>query len=204
MEPASGAPGSQSATSPSEPSSGSAPVDLGPWRCVADPSVETFLRCGRCEKPICPRCMIQTPVGARCRQCAQLRKLPMFELRPLDYLKAIGAALGASIVCGVVLALVLQMVPFLGFLRFFLMVGVGYVVGDAVTRLTGGKRGTVVGVIAGVSVPIGMILGLAALFIVGGAIPVLAITVAVASTLFQIWSLLGVVVAAAVAFTRAR
>src|SRR6478672_1827075 len=115
MEPASGTPGAQSATSPSEELPESAPVDLGPWRCATDPSVETFLRCGRCEKPICPRCMIQTPVGARCRQCAQLRKLPMFELRPLDYLKAIGAALGASIACGVVLALVLQMVPFLGF-----------------------------------------------------------------------------------------
>jgi hypothetical protein len=128
----------------------------------------------------------------------------MFELRPLDYLKAIGAALGASIVCGVVLALALQMVPFLGFLRFFLMVGVGYVVGDAVTRLTRGKRGTTVAVIAGASVPIGLILGQAGLYIVGGAYPLLAITVAVATHLLQIWSLFGVVVAAVVAYMRVR
>jgi hypothetical protein len=148
--------------------------------------------------------MIQTPVGARCRQCAQLRKLPMFELRPLDYLRAIGAALGASIVCGVVLALVLQMVPFLGFLRFFLMVGVGYVVGDAVTRLANRKRGTVVGVIAGVSVPIGLILGQAGIYIAGGAFPLLAITVAIATNLVSIWSLFGMVVAAVVAYMRVR
>jgi hypothetical protein len=128
----------------------------------------------------------------------------MFTLGPLDYLKAIGAALGASSACGVVLALMLQMVPFLGFLRFFLMVGVGYVVGDAVTRLTRGKRGTVVGVIAGVSVVIGIILGQAGLYIVGGAFPLLAITVAIATHVLQIWSLFGLVVAAVVAYMRVR
>src|SRR5262245_7123698 len=109
-------------------SAASIPAEVGPWRCAADPSVETYLRCGRCDTPICPRCMIQTPVGSRCRTCARIRKLPMFVLSPADYLKAIGTALAASIVCGAVVALVLHMAPFLGILRFFLMAGLGYTV----------------------------------------------------------------------------
>src|SRR4051812_8829736 len=179
-------------------------AEVGPWRCTADPSVETYLRCGRCDTPICPRCLIQTPVGSRCRPCARIRKLPIFVLSPLDYLKAVGAALIASVVAGAVLALLLQMAPFLGILRFFLMAGLGYVVGEAVSRCTGRKRGNVLGVIAGIAVVIGVIVGQAVFFMSTGGDAVLAFPVAVASAVLPIWSLLGLVVAAAVAFSRAR
>jgi hypothetical protein len=147
--------------------------------------------------------MIQSPVGARCRACAQIRKLPMFVLSPADYLKAIGTALGASIVCGAVVALALHLAPFLGILRFFLMAGLGYAVAEAMLRFTR-KRGTVVGAIAGIAVVIGVIVGQALFFLVGGADPVLAFMVATATAILPIWSLLGVVVAAAVAFSRVR
>lgn len=179
------------------------PAEVGPWRCAADPSVETYLRCGRCDTPICPRCMIQTPVGSRCRTCARIRKLPMFTLSPADYLKAIGTALAASIVCGAVVALVLHMAPFLGILRFFLMAGLGYTVAEALLRFTR-KRGTVVGVITGISVVLGVIVGQALFFLLGGADPALAFMVATATAILPIWSLLGVVVAAVVAFSRVR
>jgi hypothetical protein len=72
------------------------PTLTGPLRCAAHPKTETYLRCGKCEKPICPRCMIQTPVGARCRQCAGLRRLPMFDVRPLDLVKGFLSAVAAS------------------------------------------------------------------------------------------------------------
>ena len=55
----------------------SAPSEPEALHCAAHPQVETYLRCGRCETPICPRCLIQTPVGSRCRDCAQIRKLPI-------------------------------------------------------------------------------------------------------------------------------
>ncbi len=37
--------------------------------CTRHPQVETGLRCGRCQTPICPRCMIYTAVGLRCPDC---------------------------------------------------------------------------------------------------------------------------------------
>ena len=33
--------------------------------CATHPEVETGLSCGRCETLICPRCLVQTPVGTR-------------------------------------------------------------------------------------------------------------------------------------------
>ena len=68
----------------------------GPMRCAPIRASRRTCAKGRCEKPICPRCLIQTLVGARCRDCAQLRKLPMFDVRPLDYPRAIGGGLAAS------------------------------------------------------------------------------------------------------------
>src|SRR3954465_11602507 len=92
------------------------PLGPGPWPCPTDSNVETYLRCGRCEKPICPRCLIQTPVGARCRDCAQLRKLPMFQVGPVDYLRGAGGGLAAAIGGGLALTFLQRLVPFVGFL----------------------------------------------------------------------------------------
>lgn len=207
MEPVAGTSGSDTAPAVSPPDA--TPLSgPGPWRCAADPSVETYLRCGRCDKPICPRCMIQTPVGSRCRDCAQLRKLPMFVLRPKDYLKAIGASLGAGIGTAIVLTLILALVPFAGFLRLFLMAGFGYVVGEAVSKATGNKSGNILGVIAALGVPLGLILGQAGFFMVNGVPPVLALEAATAvffrESFRQIWSLFGLAVAAFIAFSRGR
>ncbi|HEX2914551.1 MAG TPA: B-box zinc finger protein [Chloroflexia bacterium] len=38
--------------------------------CARHPEVETGLRCGRCDTPICPRCMVHADVGIRCPDCA--------------------------------------------------------------------------------------------------------------------------------------
>lgn len=43
-------------------------------RCALDPDTETNLTCGKCGQPICPKCLVQTPVGARCPQCAALKQ----------------------------------------------------------------------------------------------------------------------------------
>lgn len=37
--------------------------------CANHPNRETNLRCNHCEKPICPKCAVQTPVGYRCQEC---------------------------------------------------------------------------------------------------------------------------------------
>ena len=41
--------------------------------CYRHPGRETNVACSNCERPICPDCMISTPVGMRCPECARER-----------------------------------------------------------------------------------------------------------------------------------
>lgn len=102
--------------------------------CANHPTVETLLRCNKCNKPICQRCGVRTPVGIRCRQCAQMRRPPMYVLGPLHYLLAALVALPASFLAG----LVMQRMGI--FLAFFLGAAVGGLVAEVVYRVTR-KRG---------------------------------------------------------------
>ncbi len=104
--------------------------------CAAHPDVETGLRCSKCEKPICPRCLVQTPVGARCRDCAQLRRLPTFNLSAGLYLRAAGAGGAAAAVIGLIWA----SLPFVGWLGLLLGAVAGFLIGESVSRAANRRR----------------------------------------------------------------
>ena len=80
-------------------------------KCATHPEVDTNLSCGKCGKPICPKCMVQTPVGFRCRECADVRRLPTYELTPPQYLKAVGVGLGLAIVIGIIWGVIWRALP---------------------------------------------------------------------------------------------
>lgn len=41
------------------------------WRCYRHPDREAGVRCRRCERAICPDCMVTAPVGFQCRDCVK-------------------------------------------------------------------------------------------------------------------------------------
>jgi hypothetical protein len=120
-------------------------------KCAAHPEVETTLRCGKCGKPICPRCMIQTPVGARCRDCARLNKLPTYRVSTVYYLRATGTALGMALAVGIVWGLIANSVPFI-VLNLILAGGAGYAIGEVTGLAINRKRGKWLAVIGGIAV----------------------------------------------------
>jgi len=117
-------------------------------RCARHPDIETDLRCGKCLQPICPKCVVQTPVGARCPKCAALKKLPVFEISTIFYMRAIAAGLATAAVAGAIW----KFIPLGGFFLFFMALVVGYVIGEAVSLAANRKRGPGLQIIAGISV----------------------------------------------------
>lgn len=41
------------------------------WHCYRHPDREAGVRCRRCDRAICPDCMISAPVGFQCRSCVK-------------------------------------------------------------------------------------------------------------------------------------
>ena len=120
-------------------------------KCAFHPDVETNLRCGKCGKPICPKCLVQTLVGARCPDCAKLYKLPTYQVSTTYLLRAIGTGAGMAIVGGVIWGVVRGSVPFF-YLNFLLAPAVGYAIGEVISLSVNRKRGAILAVIAGVAV----------------------------------------------------
>lgn len=127
--------------------------ETGPVRCARHPDVETNLRCGKCGTPICPRCMIQTPVGARCPDCAKLTKIPTYQVTTDYYLRASGAALGTALVIGVVWGIIQNYLRgFFFILGFILGYGLGIAMSEAISRSVNRKRGIGLAIIGAVGV----------------------------------------------------
>jgi hypothetical protein len=122
-------------------------------QCAKHPNVETNVTCGKCGKPICPKCMVQTPVGMRCKDCARLKKLPTYQLSTQYILRAVGAGLGIGIVCGFAWWAIDLVLPFF-LLRILIAAGAGYAVGEVVSLAVNRKRGTILAIIGGLGATI--------------------------------------------------
>lgn len=90
--------------------------------------------------------MIMTPGGQRCRECANLRPPPDYDVNTTAKLRAAGAAIVVGVVSGALWALV---PPFIGLFVFLLAAGLGYVMAEAIQRVTNRKRGYVLQITAG-------------------------------------------------------
>jgi hypothetical protein len=116
-------------------------------QCARHPKVETYVRCGKCDQPICPNCMVAGPVGVRCRDCSRQNLDAIMRGSPRQYLLALLSAFGSALLLGW-----LTHVPFF----WFWLSGVyGYAVGEATLRGGGRKRGLAMQIIAGVAAAVG-------------------------------------------------
>ena len=114
-----------------------------PLYCYRHPDRETWVRCGRCDQPICPRCARQGPVGFRCRDCGRPAYDPLTSMRPSQL--AIGLAIAIS--GGLVVGMLATSIGFFGLLIAWFG---GGLIADAIMRFVGFKRGPIMaGVLVG-------------------------------------------------------
>ena len=118
-----------------------------PMECAYHPGVETYLRCGKCGQPICPRCMVQTPVGARCRECAQRRRLPTYDVSPSQYVVAATVGAATALASGVLWAIL----PLRGYFSLIMAAALGYGISELVGLVVNRRRGPGLQTIAALS-----------------------------------------------------
>ena len=114
-------------------------------QCARHPQVETFVRCGKCDRPICPNCMVSGPVGVRCRDCGRQNLDAIMRGSPRQYLLATVCAFGSALLLGWLSHV----------LVFWLGSVYGYLVGEATLRGGGRKRGLAMQLLAGAAAAIG-------------------------------------------------
>ena len=133
-------------------------------QCYWHPSVETSLSCSRCGKAMCTECLVQAPVGIRCRECGKAASLPTFDVTPVYYARAVGAGLVCAVGGGVAWAvanLILQGIPFLPWL---IAIGIGYAAGELISLAANRKRSKGLAWIAGGSVVVAFLISSQILF----------------------------------------
>ncbi len=125
--------------------------DAGVMYCAKHPTVPTYLRCGRCDKPICPRCRVHTSVGYRCLDCANISVLPTYKVEANYYMRAVAAGIGFATLVGLIWG-------FLPGFDFWALLVLGIGTAEVVGAASNQKRGPglqaigIVGVIWGIVV----------------------------------------------------
>lgn len=113
-----------------------ADTDDGPLYCYRHPKSETYVRCGRCDQPICPKCAVQGPVGFRCRNCGLVKSATLSSFTPQQLVLGMGVSLGGGLLVGYLGGQV-------GFYSIFIAFFAGAFLAEAFVRFVGLKRGPI-------------------------------------------------------------
>ncbi len=125
-------------------------------QCAFHPGVETNVRCVSCDRHICPKDMVATAVGYKCRECAAPAGGRPGGVKPRQYALAAVSGLGAGVVGGLAVGQVMQVVRFFPWLFMLLF---GAAIGEATRRGSGGHRVPAIAAVAAVGATAGAVAG---------------------------------------------
>jgi hypothetical protein len=125
--------------------------------CANHPGRLTMVTCSDCGKPLCPDCMVFSAVGIKCKDCSRMPRSSRVVLKPERFALAVAAGLASAIALGFAYYYILGSLRFF-FLFIFVSVGIGYLVGEAVSRASGRFHGLQTAVTAAVATLIGFLL----------------------------------------------
>ena len=121
--------------------------------CARHRRVQTTLRCGRCDTPICPQCLVHAAVGIRCPDCGRPQRLPSYSVSPgrlalaLTVAVATGVAGGAATAVAAVI-FAYSAIPFGFLVPVAAFAGVGLLVGELTSLASNRKQGAQMKIVA--------------------------------------------------------
>jgi len=126
--------------------------------CANHPTVETTLRCNRCEKPICTHCAVLTPTGYRCKECIRGQQKQFDTATWIDYPLTI-------VIAGVLAYIGSRIVPIVGFFTIFLAPIAGVIIAEAIRLIIRKRRSKRLFITATIAAGIGSALPLLGILI---------------------------------------
>lgn len=102
--------------------------------CANHPQTPTQLRCNKCGKPICAKCIVRTPVGYRCKECMRQQQQIFETALWYDYVVA-------GVIAAPLAGLAGLLSFWLGFLVLFLAPVAGGVIAEIVRWAVRRRRG---------------------------------------------------------------
>lgn len=124
---------------------------ISPTYCANHPSVETNLRCNRCEKPICTKCAVLTPTGYRCQDCVRNQQKVFDTAVWYDYILAIGIGFILSYIGS-------RVVPYIGFFTIFVAPIAGMIIAEAIRAAIRRRRSNKLFILSGIAVALGALI----------------------------------------------
>ncbi len=122
-------------------------ASIDPVFCLRHRDRETVLRCGRCNDPICPECMVQAAVGHICPSCVTWERNPVGQVDSSRLLTAFGAGLGAGLLLAI--AITVLSAFFGGFFGLIMWALAGFLIGQAVHVAANRSRARTLRYVAG-------------------------------------------------------
>jgi uncharacterized BrkB/YihY/UPF0761 family membrane protein len=125
--------------------------------CANHPTVETTLRCNRCEKPICVQCAVLTPTGYRCKECVKSQQKIFDTAEPRDYI--LGFLVAA--ILSWLASLVFLLISLIGFFGFIIAMAAaptaGVIISEGVRLVTRKHRSRALFITIAVAVVLGSV-----------------------------------------------
>ncbi len=139
-----------------------APIDTGEVTyCANHPTTETTLRCNRCGRPVCLKCVQLTDVGYRCKDCIRSQQDSFFNAENTDYIVVAVVSFFLAAIAGPIIGALLGIFGlFFGIIiAVFLGPAVGGVAATIIRRSVGRRRGRYMGIVAVVAIILGVAVG---------------------------------------------
>lgn len=121
--------------------------------CYTHKNTETRLSCNNCGKLICPKCMINSAVGYKCKECADKSTSHIEKVNLKEFILAFLSGFAVAVITGFIWNFLNTYGLFVDLLVAYI---VGFCISRAITKVIGTKISKRIQILAGLLTVMGM------------------------------------------------